>query len=282
MKIVLSLCCVTLAMLFHPVALKNESGSPFRTINLPPGENGYRYFDSLAITSSEDFNAFLEEISQQAFANNRQRFVDALLNAKVDFNQEALVLLRYDQGSGAERVSFETPVLQEKTLLCEIRSELLGAGPDVMSYHCFALVVSKSLVNRVQLNTLTGFAEDLRRSTILLSTTERQPLAIRRDAPPPPKPSPSECPKLILGCPTELLETGKTYMLKLLVEGGNLKDDVSYNWSVTGAEIVGGQGTRALVVRINHPNEMVKAWVSLGGVNPHCDAVTSCSCGPTR
>ena len=104
---------------------------------------------------------------------------------------------------------------------------------------------------------------------------------MRRDTPPQ-KPSPSDCPKLIIGCPTDLLETGKTYVVRLLVEGGNPKDNVNYNWSVTGAEIVGGQGTRSLVFRINQPNKIVKAWVSLGGVNPYCDAVTSCSCGPSR
>jgi len=71
-------------------------------------------------------------------------------------------------------------------------------------------------------------------------------------------------------------------VVKLLVEGGNLKDDVNYNWSVTGGEIVGGQGTRSLAVRINQPNKMLEVWVSLGGINPYCDAVTSCSCGPTR
>jgi len=284
MKILLSLCCVTLAMMFHPVARKNESGSSFRIINIYQRESGYNYFDSMAITSAEDFKAFLEEVSRQQYWSNKQGFIDALLQAKVDFNQEALVLLRHD-AAGAARVTLETPVLQDKTLLCEIRSELLGASAGDMPFHCFALAVSKSVVNKVQLNAVRGGLLEPPRPTILLSTTERQPFNMRRDPPPPPpapKPAPSECPKLIIDCPTDVLETGKTYMVKLLVEGGNLKDDVNYNWSVTGAEIVGGQGTRALVVRIKQPNEIVKAWVSLGGVNPYCDAVANCSCGPTK
>jgi len=280
MKIVLLLCCVTLAMLFHPGASKNESGAAFRTINIHQTENGYNYFDSLAITSRQDFDAFLAEISQQLYWSDRQAFVDALLAAKIDFNQEALVLLRHTQGSGAAHVTFETPVLQDKTLLCEIRGAIHGVGPAVVSYHCFALAVSKSLVNKVQLNAV-GSADQQPRPTIL-STTEQQPLNMRRDPPPPPKPAPGDCPKLIIGCPTDLLETGKTYTVKLVVEGGNPKDNVSYNWSVTGGEIVGGQGTLGLVVRINRPNEILKAWVSLGGVNPHCDAVANCSSGPSK
>jgi hypothetical protein len=281
MKIVLSLCFVALAMLFHPSPLKNESGAAFRTINISQTENGYQYFGPMVITSGPHFSTFLEELSHQTYWNNRQAFVDALLNAKIDFNQEALVLLPHTQASGSQRITFETPVLQDKTLLCEIRDELLGVGPAIVTYHSFALAVSKSLVNKVQFNVVGGF-DQRSRSTIVLSTIEQQPLNMRRDPPPLPKPSPGDCPKLIIGCPTDLLETGKTYTVKLVVEGGNLKPDVSYNWSVTGGEIVGGQGTLGLVVRINKPNEILKAWVSLGGVNPYCDAVTNCSCGPSR
>jgi len=286
MKIVLSLFCVTLAMLFQPIGLKNESASSFRTINIHETENGYNYFDSMAITSSQDFKAFLEEISQQLHWNNRQDFVDALLQAKVDFDHEALVLLRHNEGSAGVSVSFETPVVQEKTLVCEIRRELRGAGPAVMAYHCFAFAVSKSLISKVQLNAVAvgGLGPERRAEIVLLSTTEREPFRMRRD--PPPKPSPSECPKLLIGCPNDLLETGKTYLVKVLVEGGNPKDEANYlgnfNWSVTGAQIVGGQGTRALAIRINQPNKIVEVWVSLGGVNSYCDPVTSCSCGPTR
>lgn len=281
MKLVLSLCCVMLAMLLPPSVFKNQSQPAFRTINIYQTDNGYKYFDSMAITSSQDFNAFLEEVAQQTWWSNKQAFVDALLKAKVDFNQEALVLVRHDEGSASARVSFETPVLKEKTLVCEIRSELSGMGIGVVAYYGFALAVSKSLADKVQLNAVSGTSNHPL-PTILLSTIESQPLKVRRDPPPLPKPSPGECPKLLLGCPNDLLETGKTYLMKVVVEGGTLKDDVSYNWSVTGAEIVGGQGTRSLAVRITQPHKIVETWVSLGGINPYCDAVTSCSCGPTK
>ena len=79
-----------------------------------------------------------------------------------------------------------------------------------------------------------------------------------------------------------MLETGKTYVVKLLLEGGNPKDDMNYGWTVQGGEIVEGQGTRSLKVRINHPNEILKAWVSVGGINPYCEGTVSCSCGPSR
>ena len=282
MKIFLALCCVTLATLFHPAVFKNQSRSPFRVINIPRGDSGYTYFDSLAITTSQDFKTFLEEISQQQHWYDRQAFVDALLNAKIDFNQEALVLLRHDEGSISARVTFETPVVQDKTLLCEIRGDQQGAGLMVVAIYGFAFAVSKSLVDKVQLKAWSG-SGNYPLPTILLSTTERQPLNMRRDPAPPPKPSPSECPKLIIECPTDLLETGKTYVVKALVEGGDLKPDVTYNWSMSsGGEIVGGQGTPGLVVRIKEPDKIFEAWLSLGNINPHCDAVASCKAGPTR
>ena len=268
-------------MLLPPGVFKHTSEPAFRTINIYRTDNGYNYFDSMVITSNRDFNAFLEEVSQQSFWSYKQAFVAALLNAKIDFNQEALVLLRHTEGSISARVSFETPVLKEKTLVCEIRGELNGLGLGTVAYYGFALVVSKSLVDKVQLNATSG-SNNQTLPTIVFSTTESQPLKVRRDPPPRPKPAPGECPKLILGCPDDVLETGKTYLMKVVVEGGVLKDDVSYNWSVTGAEIVGGQGTRALAIRITNPNKIVETWISLGGVNPYCNAVTSSKCGPTR
>jgi hypothetical protein len=278
----LSLCCVTLAMVFHPVALKHQSASGFRTINIYQRELGYSYFDSMAITSSQDLEAFLAEIPQQIGWNNRQGFIDALRNAKIDFNQEALMLLRHDEPSGSVSVSFKTPVLKDKTLVCEIRGEpLRGLGTADMAYHCFALAVSKLLVNQVQLNAMGGFFEQRPQPTILLSTTQKQPLKVRRDIVPE-KPGPGDCPKLILNCPTDLLETGKTYEVKAVVEGGKPKFDVTYAWSVQGAEIVEGQELRTLKIRITQSNTIVKAFVELGGFNPYCDRLASCECGPTR
>lgn len=281
MKIFLLLCCMTLAMAPHPTISNNESAPSFRVINIHQREFGYSHFESMAITTSEDLNAFLEEMSQLGW-NNRQAFVDTLLDAKIDFNKEALVLLRHTEGSGSVQVKFETPVLQDKTLVCEIRGELMaGAGTADMAYHCFALAVSKSLVDKVQLKAVSGLFEQRPLPTVLLSTTERQPLKINRPTPPE-KPSPGDCPKVSLACPTDLLETGKTYTVTAHVEGGNPKYEVFYSWSVQGAEIVEGQGIRSLQVRIKEPNQIVKAWVEIGGFNPYCDRIATCECGPTR
>jgi hypothetical protein len=98
----------------------------------------------------------------------------------------------------------------------------------------------------------------------------------------PEKPAPGDCPKLSLACPTDLLETGKTYTATALVEGGKPKYDVTYLWSVQGGEIVEGQGIRTLKFRIKEPNQIVKVFVQLAGFNPYCEGIASCEIGPTR
>ena len=183
MKIFLLLCCMTLAMAPHPTTSNNEIAPSFRVIDIYQREFGYSNFESMAITTGEDLNTFLEEMSQLGW-NNRQAFVDALLNAKIDFNKEALVLLRHTEGSGSVQVKFETPVLQGKTLVCEIHGELMAAaGTADMAYHCFALVVSKSLVDKVELKAVSGLFVPRPLPTVVLSTTERQPLKINRPTP---------------------------------------------------------------------------------------------------
>jgi len=91
--------------------------------------------------SKNDLDSFLTDKSTQI--GWRQEFEDALLNAKVDFSKEALVLLRHNEGSGSVQVTFETPILQGTRLLCEIRGKpLQGGGTDDTAYYCFAVAVS--------------------------------------------------------------------------------------------------------------------------------------------
>jgi hypothetical protein len=278
MKIMLSLCCVTLAMLFHPALLKNENQSAFRVLDVPQGDIGLTYFGSMAITTSEDLNAFLAEIAQQQMWGNRQAFVDALVNAKIDFDREALVLLRYDK-SGGGRFPFETPVLKDKALLVEVHIEqLFGPALGIISSYCYTLAVSKSLIDTVEYR-VTGPPTALRDPPILLFPTKyRRGLnLVWRD--PPPKPL--NCPKLALKCPTELVEKGT--ISKLVVEGLSSKDDVAYAWSLVGGEIVEGQGTASLKVRINEANRFVTATVDIGGgIDPNCEHTFACTFGTLK
>ncbi len=157
MKLLLSL--LLFAMLFQSDPSTTKRGKSFRIIPIQKKENGYSNFVSIALTSKDDFDSFMRRTSTQIGWNNRKGFEDALREAKVDFSQEALLLLRHTEPSGSVQVRFETPTLQERKLVCEIRGKAIPpgfAGTADMAYYCFAVVVSKSAVNQVELQTVEG------------------------------------------------------------------------------------------------------------------------------
>jgi hypothetical protein len=101
-------------------------------------------------------------------------FVDMLLEAKVDFSKEALVLLRHSEGSGSVKVTFETPVLTDRNLHCEIRGHLFPpgyGGTADMAYYCFAVAVSKAQVSQVELQATPGGFSERRLAPIFLPIT---------------------------------------------------------------------------------------------------------------
>lgn len=174
MKIVL--CCLLLAILFHPAQSNDESAQSFRIIPIPSRENGYSNFESIAFMSKTELDAFLANTSTQIGWNHRKAFEDVLLNAKVDFSKEALVLLRHTEGSGSVKVTFETPILQGRNLLCEIRGRAFSpgyGGTTDMAYYCFALAVSKAHVSQVELQATQGGLSERRLAPIVLPITEK-------------------------------------------------------------------------------------------------------------
>ena len=86
-----------------------------------------------------------------------------------------------------------------------------------------------------------------------------------------------DCPKLTIECPTDIPESGKTYTVKVRVEGDNSNEELSYNWSVSNGEIIEGQGTSSLKIRISDPGKGVTATVEVNGLKVDCDRVASCS-----
>ena len=157
MKIVI--WCLLLAILFHSSQVVDQKAQAFRSIPIPKRENGYSNFESMVITSKKDLDSFLKDTSTQIGWNNRQDFKDALLNAKLDFNKEALVLLRHTEGSGSTPVTFETPTLRDRTLLSKVEGKPFPpgyGGTTDMAYYCFAVAVSKSQVSQVELQATAG------------------------------------------------------------------------------------------------------------------------------
>jgi hypothetical protein len=148
---------VLLTLIFQAGPLAAQATQAFRVIPIPNRENGYSNFESVAFNTKVEFESFLARTPKQPGWNSRQAFVDALRNANIDFTREALVLLRHNESSGSVRVTFETPTLVDGKLVCQIRGKALtGGGTMDMAYYSFAVVVSRSVVNEVELRDIIG------------------------------------------------------------------------------------------------------------------------------
>jgi hypothetical protein len=97
-------------------------------------------------------DGFLKKVRGQNGWNNRRGFEDAIKKARVDFGKEALVLLRHTESSGSNRVTFEKPTLRNRVLTCRITRKVAKLGSCDMAYYCFALALSKSAADTVELH----------------------------------------------------------------------------------------------------------------------------------
>jgi hypothetical protein len=151
------ICMFTIAVLTYamPFAAIGKEGPKeskvFRLIPIPKREHGYGSMDSVVIRTKGDLAVFLKSIQGQTGWNNRMGFEDAISNAKVNFEKEALVLLRHTEGSGSVQVTFHKPAFRVKKLTCRITRKEPEIGTADMAYYCFALAVSKSAISKVEL-----------------------------------------------------------------------------------------------------------------------------------
>lgn len=84
------------------------------------------------------------------------------------------------------------------------------------------------------------------------------------------------CPVLTVTCP-DVIESGKTIKFKANVTGSKSKE-ISYNWTVDKGKIVFGQGTANIEVDLEGQEcKNVTATVELGGIDPSCHRVGTCS-----
>src|ERR1051325_266369 len=237
------LCCALLGILSFSGRF-SQTTQPFRTIPLATREGGYSNFESVVVMTEADLESFLNETSAQIGWNNRREFEASLRNAKLDFAVEALVLLRHDETSGSVQVTFETPVLRDRELLCVIRGKPFprgnGGTTDMASY-CFALAVSKSQINRVELQRIQGGFSERRLAPIVLSINETQP-AYKPSASPAKIQTPN-CPDVSVDCLQPGREADKTISFRANVTGAKDLSQITYNWSVSKGTISQGQGT---------------------------------------
>ena len=122
----------------------------FRVLGVPAQEHGYGNFKSQVIASQNQFDAFVKLMKTQSGWNERDRFLKVLSEAKLDFANELLVLIRQTEGSSSIRVTFGVPELRGDRLVCPIHREVPRAGDLDMAYYCFAVAVKKGKAKQVE------------------------------------------------------------------------------------------------------------------------------------
>jgi hypothetical protein len=86
------------------------------------------------------------------------------------------------------------------------------------------------------------------------------------------------CPTITVDCPTQLVELGQSATVSANISGGPPNMSLTYNWSVSGGTISGGQGTPSITVDTTGAGgQTITATVEVGGLAPECQRTASCS-----
>jgi hypothetical protein len=90
-------------------------------------------------------------------------------------------------------------------------------------------------------------------------------------------PPPPPCPTVSVSCPSEVdADQPITFTASVTGEGGA---NATYNWSVSAGTISSGQGTSTITVDTTGVAQSVTATVTVGGLDPSCNATASCTTG---
>lgn len=122
-----------------------------RQIPIPQVEHGYDQFESMVIETPAEFDALLNVIKSQKDWNNKADFIAAMKQAHVDFQTDAVVLVRYTLGSSSYKVAMLRTDVAGAELIIRLTRDSPGSGNRDMAYHCFALIFLKSSWQRVRI-----------------------------------------------------------------------------------------------------------------------------------
>ena len=100
------------------------------------------------IRTEIELGRFFAQIRAQKIWNEPSEFIDAIRQAKLDFGNEALVLIRHTEGSGSNQVRFRPRVIG-RTMKCDIWRRKAYVRTADWACYCTAFAVSKELVDRV-------------------------------------------------------------------------------------------------------------------------------------
>jgi hypothetical protein len=87
----------------------------------------------------------------------------------------------------------------------------------------------------------------------------------------------SDCPQILMVCPLEM-NAAKIMKFNVKVTGGKRLGELTYRWTVSKGTIKSGQGTATIEVDLEGKNcPELTATVEVGGVDPNCQRLASCT-----
>ncbi len=161
MSLRLIVFCALMPMLSLTAIAENapktpKKQSPFQVIAIADQVGQYLANKPVVIRSKDDVKRLVVGAKGNPVYKPKEALkqeLDAVIErSKVDFSKQALVLLPHYEGSISYRVLFQQPELKKGTLKCRISRERPedGTEEDIAASYCFALIVNRSQINKVE------------------------------------------------------------------------------------------------------------------------------------
>ena len=147
-------------------ATAQQSLKPARVLAVRMDDNGYGAFRSVVMNSRAQYESFKKAAEGQAGWHDRAKFFQVLDQAHINFDSESLVLIRQADGSSSLNATFAPPQLRGDTLTCTVRLAGSPRNRDVV-YRCFAVVVDRRKVHRVEVIVKEGITSKLRETLVV-------------------------------------------------------------------------------------------------------------------
>ncbi len=120
-------------------------------IPIPKREHGYKNFETLIISTVEEYTIFCRNVEKQKYWNNKESFIDALDNASVDFDSQSVVLIRHTEKSASIEVELGDYYVDTNKLIVNIGRKKPKFLISSMAYYCFALKLKKGVVEEIEI-----------------------------------------------------------------------------------------------------------------------------------
>ncbi|MCF7810945.1 hypothetical protein K9N50_08140 [bacterium] len=170
---ILFVLVVLIRMSFATDASLDDS-KMFRTIKMPMHVLAYEGFESQVIFSNSELYTFFSKIykysedtapppssliepsksneGKSRLYQPNVELISILQSAKINFNNEALVLIQHSESSTCIKVKLDVTSKEPSTLICKVDSHATKGLQNMMwADYCFAVVFNKRNITRVEL-----------------------------------------------------------------------------------------------------------------------------------